>query len=279
MTSILDRTQIGLLLAAVALGAGCGPTPTKSTKGGKTAGGVKQYAVADLSFKLDEYMPPLDAGKIELAGPQGFQWTRAGAEYLVGFYRKEYTMNDLPRILVTAEDSPFPIEQVTEANVVQFAKLVKDTLGEKHVAVAVQPMILGKNACAVYVEYAKRRNVVVAREVIKIVAAERLYTIVMEVYEKGFAKYRDAGYAVAASLRVAGGTKPPAAEPGTETTPPAAETKPAAEEKPAAEAAEPEATPPKKAEPEEAKPEAAKAEAGKPEATPETDPEGAKKTE
>jgi hypothetical protein len=54
----------------------------------------------------------------------------------------------------------------------------------------------------------KHHDVAVERQVIQTQLADRVYTIELQVFEGTILQYRDAGYAVAASLRPAASAKP-----------------------------------------------------------------------
>lgn len=191
--------------------AGCGQTGDEKggKAAGKAAGGATGYSVEDLKRNIGEYMPPLERRTLEIAAPRGWDWAPAGAEYLVGFHKKDSSLNNLPRILVTAEDSPFPgISDVNKENVDQLVKLVSESVDATKLKGTVQPIILGNAACARYVDMAKRRNALVARQTLKTVARGRLYTIRLEAYDREFTKYRDMAYAVAASMKFAASGTP-----------------------------------------------------------------------
>jgi hypothetical protein len=173
-----------------------------------------------LKVKIGDYMPPLEGGSLEIASPNGWDWARPGGDYVVGFVPRGSDVNSLPRILVSAEDSPYPdVRRVSKDNLQEFVKTVSDSLAGKKIAEPVRPLVLGENAFACSVTYAKRKNAVVSQQVLETVVAGRQYAVRLEVYERQFDKYRDAAYAVAMSMKfAAGGESPPLAtdEPGAE---------------------------------------------------------------
>ena len=226
-----------LALAACVCVAGCG---RRSAPGAAPASddeaaepdvpSTKHHPVAELRVKIGTYLIPQDAGLLSVACPQGWEQgsdrSSSAQGYLVAFHRKGGSVEELPRILVTAEDTPFPdLNQVQEATLVDFVKAVTRTLGDKTLETPVTPVMAGATTCAAYVEMVKRKSGRGPRLVVMTLAGGRLYTINLDVQEPQFAKYRDAAYAIAASLKVVGPAEPPPA--------------PAAEKKPEAAPAEP----------------------------------------
>ena len=199
-----------LLFGAVCIAmAGCGDSAEKKaedSKGGGGTGGdtgtVVAYSLEDLSPKIGEYMPPQEHLGLEIAAPRGWEWGRAGSEYLVGFHKKDSALKNLPRILVSVEDSPFPeLTDVNEANVDELVKRVLESVDAKKLKGTVEPIILGNTACARYGELGRTGKALAAVQTLKTVAGGRLYTIRLEAYDQQFTKYRDMGYAVAASMK------------------------------------------------------------------------------
>lgn len=157
----------------------------------------------DLEQKIGEYMPPVEGGALEIAAPRDWEWARPVDDYLVQFRQKGATLNDLPRILVDVEDSPFPeLTDVDEQNIDEFVKNVSATVDAAKLKEPVKPIILGSTMCATYVDIAKQGNARdVATQAVKTLAGGRLYTIRLEAFESEFNTYRDMGYAVVASMK------------------------------------------------------------------------------
>jgi hypothetical protein len=201
---------------------------------------TKHHPVAELRVKIGTDLIPQDAGRLSVACPQGWEQgsdrTSAAQGYLLALHRKSGTLDELPRILIAAKDSPFPeLKQVNEATLVNFVKAVTRTLGDKSLETPVTPVMAGETACAAYVELVKRESERGPRLVVMTLAGGRLYTINLDVQEPQFAKYRDAAYAIAASLKAVGPAEPPPIEKLPTEPPPA----PAAEKKPEGVPAEP----------------------------------------
>ncbi len=193
-----------LLLGGALLAGGCGG-PGGEPQGGDSGSsddGLKEIAVSDLKIGVGEYMPPLDEGRIELALPESWKFLSRHESYVVRFYHVD--ANSLPRILVTVEeDSWDAAPTVSRENVEQFARYVARQLDEKGTKLIepVKSMMIGPTPCARYVVAGKYHDVAVERQVLKTQLADRLYTIELQVFEGTILRYRDAGYAVAASLR------------------------------------------------------------------------------
>lgn len=205
---------------------GCGGTDdaNRAGDGGGRAGGVARISAEDLRHCIGHYMPPLEGGALKIAAPSGWVWSRAGSDYLVGFHKEGSSLNNLPRILVTAEDSPSPgLSDVDEENVGQLVTLVLQSVDASKLKGTVEPIILGNTACARYVDLAKRKNALVARQTLETIARGRLYTIRLEAYDREFTKYRDMGYAVAASMEFGSPETTETAPESTQTAPGAAD--------------------------------------------------------
>ncbi|MBC8869926.1 MAG: hypothetical protein H8E44_10935 [Planctomycetes bacterium] len=224
--------------------AGCGKTGDDNGGEGAAAGeagGTAGFSVEDIEGKIGDYMPTLEGGTLKIAAPREWEWERprgGDSDYLVGFHKKGSLLNNLPRILVTVEDSPFAsVSDVNEDNVDQLVALVSQTVDASKLKEAVQPVILGRMACARYVGMAKKRNALVAKQTLITVVGGRAYTIRLEAYDREFTKYRDMGYAVAASMKFSAPGTPGARpeEDGDDATAEPADTSPTPEpiEKPA----------------------------------------------
>lgn len=187
---------------------GCGGSGDEKgiSRGGVSSSGAAGDSAEDLQRSIGEYMPPIptqDGGTLEIAAPKGWKWSRAGKDYLVGFHKEGSSLNNLPRILVAVEDSPYSsLTDVNEENVDQLVTLVTESVDASKLKAPVHPITLGNTACARYVDMAKKGNARVARQTLQTIREGRLYTIRLEVYDREFTKYRDMGYAVAASMKL-----------------------------------------------------------------------------
>lgn len=201
---------------------------TPDAGGGKvpqvTSTELKRYAVADLRVQPGDPLPPLDGGNLQIAVPQEWDWARpqsdSGKQYLIGFHRKGSSLTNLPRILIEAEEAPAEFPTVTEASLDKFVQYVGSTVSADAVRVPVQPLILGDIPCSRHVESARRKTVSVPRQVIKTVVNGRMYTVSLEVLELQFELYRDAAYAVVASIQPPASSRASAVSPDPSEDPP-----------------------------------------------------------
>lgn len=213
-----------LLLApifVVPMMTGCGGAPSGGATGGATGGDgrVKQYAAAQLP-KVEQQLPALDAGRVELPTPDGWAFASQGKGLLTRFHLKGRT--GIPQIVVKAEDSAGGVATVTSANVAEYSDQVQAELNaqvaQKRATVLepVRPLILGENAWARYVLSAKlpgKVQATIERQVLRTTQAGRTYTIDLQVDNTDLSKHRDHAYAIAAGTRFHAGKPGAAASP------------------------------------------------------------------
>ena len=190
-----------------------GDTEEVAVEETETAGAIKRVAASKLP-PLGDPLPALDGGRmVNLAGPKDWDPLPRDNKHLARFSTDKKSPNDLPRILVTADDSGDFSDDVTEDNVAEFANSL--TAGKKFVEPP-KPIIIGDNVYARYVTQAKKGSRVVERQVLETVFDGRRYAITLEVYKEHLIKNRDFAYAVAAGIKFtnpAGGTASPAPMP------------------------------------------------------------------
>ena len=188
---------------------GCGGSSPSGEAGGGGGGGagVKQYAASQLP-KIEQQLPALDGGRIELPTPDGWAFASQGKGLLTRFHLKGRT--GIPQIIVKAEDSPSAIATVTAANVVEYSDLVQADLdaqvAQKRATVLEpsRPLVLGGNAWARYVLSAKlpgKTKATIERQVLRTTQSGRTYTIDLQVDNTDLGKHRDHAYAIAAGTR------------------------------------------------------------------------------
>lgn len=187
--------------------AGCGREGGKQTAADKTDDGdfelpaVKVYSLAELPIDWDSSVFPQDQGRIKPLCPKGWSWSALDKDAFLGFYRKGASLRVLPRITVAGENSPIPdFPELTSANLGDFIIQLRSHLDTSNCVTPPTPAILGDTPCAAYVEVRPGRSGQFARLVLKTVLKGRLYTVSLDVREEEFPKYRNAAYAVAASL-------------------------------------------------------------------------------
>ena len=190
---------------------GCGPSdssPTRTPQAGSapstaTSGeDAPKIPLADLRQKIAEYMPPLEGGALLIAPPKGWDFSRAGSDYLVGFHPANASLNDLPRILVSAEDTPYAgIENLDADNAQDFAQQVASTLSGEELRSRPRVVTLGDRVWVEHVALRKSRNTPAPRQVLQTVVNGRLYKIILEAFDREFSRLRDSAFAVAATAQ------------------------------------------------------------------------------
>jgi hypothetical protein len=208
ITRWLPGLVVAVLLLTLPVLAGCGGgAPSGGGGSGGGDGGVKQYLPAQLP-KVEQQLPPLDGGRIELPTPDGWAFAAQGKGLVTRFHLKGRT--GIPQIVVKAEDAAGGIATVTAANVVEYADQVQAELdaqvAQKRATVLepARPLLLGNQAWARYVLSAKLPNKVKAtieRQVLRTTQSGRTFTIDLQVNNTELSKHRDHAYAIAASTR------------------------------------------------------------------------------
>ncbi len=209
------QSFVWVAFVAVLLFPGCGPSgSTSGNRSASSASGSASVSESGVEQLIGEYMPPLEGGKLEIAPPKEWNFSRAGSEYLVGFHPSDSSLNDLPRILISVEASPFAgIDDLDASNAEQVVQAVKATLGDDQTKSPPAAVTLGGRTWIEHVGLGKSRNALVARQVLQTVVGGRLYKIRLEVFDRHFGNQRKAGYAVAASAKFNTSPSGDAAEP------------------------------------------------------------------
>jgi hypothetical protein len=214
---------------------GCGGSANTSSEGRGGGGSaadlsVKRVDAAELP-KLDEYLPPLDEGRIEVAPPAGWNRMAKTASYLCSF--TEAKGGRLPAIVVkVSEPTVEGFDNVNEENVAEFTQALQATLKEP-LEDAV-PMVIGSNAFARYVKAARVKNAAAEVQVLATIQNGRMYTVELQVIAKAILAHRDHAYAVGAGLKfpqAVESTPEPKAEEATPEAPAEASEEKATEEK------------------------------------------------
>ena len=191
------------MVTAAALGCDHGKALEEADQGTDIGGAtaalpvVKKHAIAELRFKIGRYGIPQDGGRLDVAAPTGWELaTPRKKDYLVGFH---------PRRGLEAGEVPLPdLQVVDETRIVEFVRAVSQSLAGKKLREPVTPVMVGEQACAAYVEGAQLKTPGAVRLVVKTVSGGRLYSVHLELPESEFDRFRDAAYAVIASMKVKG---------------------------------------------------------------------------
>ena len=246
----MSRASFLLLLVGFAF-LGCGKPQSASTAPPKASASAEEPAakaklptasVAEVvridaaRLTVDDYLPPLDGGRIEVAPPTGWRPMPRDNKYLVRFYEQD--RNSLPRLVLTVEERGVgDITDGTAENITKIALALGEELAAKETALLepVVPMVIGDIPCARYVSNLKLKlqtNTILAeRQTLVVVRGGRRYVIDVLVLPNRLLQGKDAAYAVCAGLRF----PKPAATPEATSPEPAATPEPATTPEPAAE--------------------------------------------
>ena len=225
LLSVLTLLVAGLLT-------GCpssGETPVAGTNppdGAAAESGIKRRAIEDLP-EVEDHLPPLDEGRVEVAAPVGWRPLPRSSKSLASFVKGK--ASELPRITVTASEPPAAdLGDTTEENAEKLAAALDDQLRResKEVPEACLPIILGERVFVRHVRLASLAGDPAVIQSLQTIAGGRLYTAELicfvnapdrRQYEKSLKEYRDEGYAVAANMKFGGAADPlsavPAAKP------------------------------------------------------------------
>ena len=192
------------------------PAKTSSDGGGANSTDTAKAESKKPSVKLvdadglpvGDPMPPMDEGRIELSRPKDWSVPSRDSKYVVQFAK---TKNLFPRVTVTVDEDWAELGDVTPDNVEEFAAALTERLESPEHKVAliepVLPMVIGERAVARYVRRTKFKTAIksvsVERQVLVAVIGGRTYTIDLQTPPGTLPENRDAGYAVAASLKAA----------------------------------------------------------------------------
>ncbi len=215
---------LGFLTLCIPALSGCGgsnppTTPNPSNTQANAPGAKVEPAapsvrtVAADTLPIGDYLPPLDGGKVEVAKPKDWTVPSRDKKYVVRFRRS--STSNFPRIHVTTEDDDWSgITDLTADNVAQFAKALQDKLDADESVTLIEPvipMILGNQPVARYVRRTRfktaEKSVTVERQILFTRGAGKIYIVDLQTPSGRIPAYRDAGYAVAASLKFQAGSE------------------------------------------------------------------------
>lgn len=189
--------------------AGCGRENAGGKTGNEAARAIKRRTVQDLP-PVGEYLPSLDAGKVEIAPPANWNLIPRGSKWLASFCKGK--VSELPRITVDADYPPPSFaDNVTEENVEALADALNKQMAteRRKVEEPCRPIILGDTLFLRHVRLAQGPAVIQSLQTVR---NGRLYTVELiadvnaprhEEYEASLTEYRDFGYAVAANMKFA----------------------------------------------------------------------------
>ncbi len=185
MPGLLRSAIIAALLAAMPTFLGCGkkaePPVEKSP--------IRQIDTTTLP-PLGEYTPPLDGGRIEIAGPKGWELVARTKGYVVRFLGS--SDDQYPMILVKAEDAT--TGPLTTENVVAFAES----------RAPAQPAVIGPYTGVLQLKRAKEPNTIdriLERLVFTTVVGERTYSLELRTRQDRLQESQDMLFAAVAGMR------------------------------------------------------------------------------
>jgi hypothetical protein len=236
----VGKFRIVVLVASIGLiSTGCGGNGADSTNTPAAAeaaeDGIKRRAAEDLPA-VAAYLPVLDDGKVEIAGPEGWIQLPGTSKQLAAFAPDK--AQAYPRINVTADDSPLSVlGDLTEDNAAQFGTVFDDPYkGKKRKSLqeSAKPIMLGGTLYIRQVRLVLINKRQLVLQSLATVQKGRLYTVELfcevdpakpEDYATPLTDARDYAYAVAAHLTPLAATSETPAVPAeaAPTEPPAAE--------------------------------------------------------
>lgn len=204
MTGLLRPVIVAGLVAALSVLAGCSkPADTTTSKSP-----VRQIDTSGLPT-LGEYAPPLDSGRIEIAGPEGWQLGGRSKGYVVRFLGS--SSDQYPMILVKAEDAS--TAPLTRENVVAFASgLASDG--------SAQPAAIGERVGALQLKRGKEPNTIdriLERLIFTTVLGGRTYIVELRARQGRVSESQDMLFAVIAGMRQIDSTSGESSEDGAST--------------------------------------------------------------
>jgi hypothetical protein len=217
------------ILCSAILLTGCGTgTDVASAPPAPVEEGIKRRLAEDLPA-VGEPLPPLDDGRVELAGPEGWIQLPVTSKQLAAFAPDK--ARAYPRIQVTADDSPLPVlGDLTEENADQFVTVWDEPYRKKRRSLpeAARPIILGGTPYIRQVRLVSINKKQLVLQWLATVQNGRMYTVELfcqvdpaspEDYARPLTEARDYAYAVAARLAPISGTSETPPTPATDAAP------------------------------------------------------------
>lgn len=227
-----------LMLALVcgALGCGGGDAGEGPADGGSASSEsgevsnaqIKSYAAADLP-QVAEALHNLDGGKVEICPPADWRTLPRNPKYVAIFVLNGN--NELPRILIKAEDAPAGASgEITAENWEKSAQAHEKALRAAAKVTLLEPFRPLKLEGRIWLRHVRRvtgpGGEPAVTQALQTVVGGRTYQIDLsvsakrsgdkDIYEASLKEHRDIAYAVAANFRPAGSAAPATADPAPE---------------------------------------------------------------
>jgi hypothetical protein len=172
--------------------------------------------------EVEDHLPPLDEGRVQIAGPVEWRPLPRSSKSLASFVKGK--ASELPRITVTVGDPPAAdLGDTSEENVEQLSAALDAQLRRDSAKIVPEPclpIILGERAFVRHVRLATMAGDPAVIQSLQTIAGGRLYTVELicfvnapdrRQYEKSLKEHRDQGYAVAANMKFGAAADPLAA--------------------------------------------------------------------
>ena len=156
---------------------------------------------------LEDHLPPLDEGRVELAAPQGWHPMSRRETYVAGFAPNGSSGSTPPRILVTSDPAPGNNPGFTAAEAEKFEAYIKPIIeqelkGRKDLREPPRILVIGDRPWVRYVLGRSFKRMPMDGQVLKTVANGRIYAIELQVsHQPNRIEHRDQAYAIAAGIR------------------------------------------------------------------------------
>ena len=185
MSGLLRSAVTIALLAAMSAFLGCG----KKTEPPVEKSPIRQIDTTTLP-PLGEYTPPLDGGRIEIAGPKGWELVARTKGYVVRFLGS--SDDQYPMILVKAEDAA--TGPLTAENVVAFAESMAPA----------QPAVIGPYTGVLQLKRAKEPDSIdriLERLIFTTIVGNRTYSLELRTRQDRLQECQDMLFAAVAGMR------------------------------------------------------------------------------
>ncbi len=201
---VLVVSLLGALVPVLVAATGCDGPASDVQETRPEPSGPKHVRAEGLPA-LNDPLPLLDGGRVELSPPGDWKTYPRKAGYVARFYY--YKTTALPRILVTVtEGENQGLAAATKDNLPELSKVVDAIIEKKYgkdtkLLEPAKQMIIGGQPWIRYVYKASLKGLIAECQVLKTVAGGRVYTVELQVIEGKLLDYRDDAYAVAGGMK------------------------------------------------------------------------------